>query len=56
MKKRKRELNFGGGVFNVIFILAYPVIILFYALFNALVWLFSFPSKAIHFLFNKIKS
>lgn len=55
MKKRKRELNFSGSVFNVIFILAYPVIIVFYSLFNLLVWLFSFPSKLLTFILDKFK-
>jgi hypothetical protein len=55
MKKRKRELNFGGAVFNVVFILGYPIIIVFYAIFTALVWLFSLPSKLITLLLTKFK-
>lgn len=42
---RSKYVTPGAIIFNIIFILAYPVIAVFYLLFNVLVWILSIPSR-----------
>ncbi|MFT4031993.1 MAG: hypothetical protein QM669_06205 [Siphonobacter sp.] len=52
---RSKPFSTGTIIFNIIFILAYPIITLFYLLFNGLVWLLSLPSKAWFFIARRIR-
>jgi hypothetical protein len=54
-KKDKNKLTAGGWVFNILFVLASPVIMAFYALFNVLIWVFSLPSRLISYVMRLFK-
>lgn len=45
MDKRNKYLTPGAVVFNIIFILAYPIIATFTFAYTVLVWVFSLPSR-----------
>ncbi|MBO9637486.1 hypothetical protein [Siphonobacter aquaeclarae] len=53
---RSRYVTTGAIIFNIIFILAYPIIALFYLTFNILVWILSIPSRIWAFVARKIRS
>lgn len=53
--KKSKYVTTGAIVFNIIFILAYPVIATFYVAFTALVWLLSLPSNAWTWIAKRIK-
>jgi hypothetical protein len=55
MPRKKREYTQGGTIFNILFVLAYPAIAVFYAVFNVLIWIFFLPSKIIALLGSKSK-
>ena len=44
-KRTNKYLTPGAVVFNIIFILAYPIIALFTFAYTVLVWIFSVPSR-----------
>lgn len=44
-KRTNKYLTPGAVVFNIIFILAYPIIALFTFAYTVLVWVFSLPSR-----------
>ncbi|MDQ1088222.1 MULTISPECIES: hypothetical protein [unclassified Siphonobacter] len=43
--ERSKYITPGAIIFNIIFILAYPIIAVFYLAFNVLVWFLSIPSR-----------
>jgi hypothetical protein len=55
MPRQKRPMTVNSVIFNVMFILAYPVIALFTFLYTVLVWIFSVPSRIFVFFASKTK-
>jgi hypothetical protein len=55
MPRQKRPMTVNSIIFNVMFILAYPVIALFTFLYTVLVWVFSVPSRIFVFFASKPK-
>ncbi len=53
--ERSKYVTPGAIVFNIIFILAYPIIAVFYLAFNLLVWILSIPSRMWAFVATRIR-
>ncbi|OZI06400.1 hypothetical protein BWI93_20100 [Siphonobacter sp. BAB-5385] len=54
--ERSKYVTPGAIVFNIIFILAYPIIAAFYLVFNILVWVLSIPSRMWAYVAKRIRS
>lgn|GEM_PF-2070815 len=56
MNKRTNKYNTPGAVvFNILFILAYPIIAVFTFAYTVLVWVFSLPSRMAVWVARKLR-
>lgn len=54
-KRTNKYLTPGAVVFNILFILAYPIIAVFTFAYTVLVWLFSLPSRVVVWVARQVR-